>query len=73
MCQKIFRPHENVAKYFGTPPLFTPPRYPELEMTDPYITTLTLVSPVVISREKIEINVEVVLLFSTLFLSVVLL
>ena len=42
-------------------------------MTDPYITTLTLVSPVVISREKIEINVEVVLLFSTLFLSVVLL
>ena len=31
--KKIFIPHENVAKYFGTPPCFTPPRYPALRMT----------------------------------------
>ena len=33
--QKVFIPHENVAKYFGTPPCFTPPRYPTLKMTGP--------------------------------------
>ena len=26
--KKFFVPHENVSKYFGTPPFFTPPRYP---------------------------------------------
>ena len=32
---KVFIPHENVAKYFGTPLCFTPPRYPALKMTGP--------------------------------------
>ena len=35
MWQKVFIPHENVAKNFGTPPCFTPPRYPALKMTGP--------------------------------------
>ena len=33
--KKVFIPHENVAKYFDTPPRFTPPRYPALKMTGP--------------------------------------
>ena len=33
MWQKISIPHENVAKYFGTPPWFTPSRYLALKMS----------------------------------------
>ena len=32
---KVFIPHENVAKYFGNPPGFTPPQYPASKMNDP--------------------------------------
>ena len=45
--QNIFIPHEDVAKYLGTPPCFTPPWYPALKMTGPLISKLTLKSIVV--------------------------
>ena len=52
------RPHENVAKYFGTPHCFTLPRYLALKMTSPLDTIQKAVKLLGVSENDLNMMNE---------------